>query len=72
MRPVIRNRLRPARFSEARRRVPIAIITLALSAALDVWLIQDIGLIGSAISSDVAIASGHSPNDSAISAESLR
>lgn len=41
---------------EARRRVPIALITLALSAALDVWLIQDIGLIGSAISSDIAYA----------------
>ena len=41
---------------EARRRVPIAIITLLLSAGLDVWLIQDIGLLGSAISSDVAYA----------------
>ena len=41
---------------EARRRVPIAIITLLLSAGLDVWLIQDIGLIGSAISSDISYA----------------
>jgi O-antigen/teichoic acid export membrane protein len=39
---------------EARRRVPIAIITLLLSVGLDVWLIQDIGLLGAAISSDVA------------------
>jgi O-antigen/teichoic acid export membrane protein len=39
---------------EARRRVPIAVITLLLSVGLDVWLIQDIGLLGSAISSDVA------------------
>src|SRR3954451_7589174 len=39
---------------EARRRVPIAVITLLLSVGLDVWLIQDIGLIGSAISSDIA------------------
>jgi O-antigen/teichoic acid export membrane protein len=41
---------------EARRRVPIAAITLLLSVGLDVWLIQDIGLLGSAISSDVAYA----------------
>jgi O-antigen/teichoic acid export membrane protein len=41
---------------EARRRVPIAIITLLLNVALDVWLIQDIGLLGSAISNDVAYA----------------
>jgi O-antigen/teichoic acid export membrane protein len=39
---------------EARRRVPIAVITLLLSVGLDVWLIQDIGILGSAISSDVA------------------
>src|SRR3954452_13570428 len=39
---------------EARRRVPIAVVTLLLSVGLDVWLIQDIGLIGSAISSDGA------------------
>src|SRR4051812_3642629 len=39
---------------EARRRVPIAVITLLLSVGLDIWLIQDIGLLGSAISSDVA------------------
>jgi O-antigen/teichoic acid export membrane protein len=39
---------------EARRRVPIAIITLLLSIGLDVWLIQDIGILGSAISSDIA------------------
>jgi O-antigen/teichoic acid export membrane protein len=39
---------------EARRRVPIAVITLLLSVGLDVWLIQDIGLLGSAISSDVS------------------
>ncbi|MEA2440843.1 MAG: hypothetical protein QOH76_2267 [Thermoleophilaceae bacterium] len=39
---------------EARRRVPIAVITLLLSAGLDVWLIQDIGLLGAAISSDIA------------------
>src|SRR4051794_14708082 len=39
---------------EARRRVPIAVITLLLSVGLDIWLIQDIGLIGSAISSDIA------------------
>jgi O-antigen/teichoic acid export membrane protein len=39
---------------EARRRVPIAVITLLLSVGLDVWLIQDIGLLGSAISSDIA------------------
>jgi len=41
---------------EARRRVPIAVITLLLNAGLDVWLIQDIGLIGSAIATDVAYA----------------
>src|SRR3954468_7271076 len=41
---------------EARRRVPIALITLLLNAGLDVWLIQDIGLLGSAISSDLAYA----------------
>src|SRR4051794_18720250 len=41
---------------EARRRVPIAVVTLLLSVGLDVWLIQDIGLLGSAISSDVAYA----------------
>jgi O-antigen/teichoic acid export membrane protein len=41
---------------EARRRVPIAVITVLLSAGLDVWLIQDIGLLGSAISSDIAYA----------------
>jgi O-antigen/teichoic acid export membrane protein len=34
--------------------VPIAVITLLLSVGLDVWLIQDIGLLGSAISSDIA------------------
>src|SRR4051812_14722549 len=39
---------------EARRRVPIAIVTVLLSVGLDIWLIQDIGLLGSAISSDVA------------------
>src|SRR3954451_3290561 len=39
---------------EARRRVPIAIVTVLLSVGLDVWLIQHIGLLGSAISSDVA------------------
>jgi O-antigen/teichoic acid export membrane protein len=39
---------------EARRRVPIAVITLLLSVGLDVWLIQDIGLLGAAIASDVA------------------
>jgi O-antigen/teichoic acid export membrane protein len=39
---------------EARRRVPIAVITLLLSVGLDIWLIQDIGLLGSAISSDIA------------------
>ena len=41
---------------EARRRVPIAVITLLLNAGLDVWLIQDIGLLGSAISSDISYA----------------
>jgi O-antigen/teichoic acid export membrane protein len=41
---------------EARRRVPIAVVTLLLSVGLDVWLIQDIGLLGSAISSDIAYA----------------
>ena len=39
---------------EARRRVPIAIITLALSAGLDLLLISQIGLLGGAISTDIA------------------
>ena len=39
---------------EARRRVPIAVITVLLSVGLDIWLIQDVGLLGSAISSDFA------------------
>ena len=39
---------------EARRRVPIAIGTVVLSVGLDVLLIQTVGLLGAAISSDVA------------------
>src|SRR3954451_3668237 len=39
---------------EARRRVPIAVITLLLSVGLDVWLIQHIGLLGAAISTDIS------------------
>ena len=39
---------------EARRRVPIAVITVLLSVGLDVLLIQTVGLLGAAISSDIA------------------
>jgi O-antigen/teichoic acid export membrane protein len=39
---------------EARRRVPIAVITLVLSAGLDYVLIKQIGLLGGAISTDIA------------------
>jgi O-antigen/teichoic acid export membrane protein len=39
---------------EARRRVPIAVITLVLSAGLDYVLITQIGLLGGAISTDIA------------------
>jgi O-antigen/teichoic acid export membrane protein len=39
---------------EARRRVPIALITLAISVTLDLILITQIGLLGGAISTDIA------------------
>jgi O-antigen/teichoic acid export membrane protein len=39
---------------EARRRVPIAIITLLLSVGLDLLLISKVGLLGGAISTDIA------------------
>jgi PST family polysaccharide transporter len=39
---------------EARRRVPIAIITLLISVSLDLILISQIGLLGGAISTDIA------------------
>jgi O-antigen/teichoic acid export membrane protein len=41
---------------EARRRIPIAVITLVISVALDVALIPTIGLHGATISTDVAYA----------------
>jgi O-antigen/teichoic acid export membrane protein len=39
---------------EARRRVPIAVITLILSVGLDILLISQIGLLGGAISTDIS------------------
>jgi O-antigen/teichoic acid export membrane protein len=39
---------------EARRRVPIAIVTLLLSVGLDLLLISKVGLLGGAISTDIA------------------
>src|SRR4051812_27531694 len=39
---------------EARRRVPIALITLVLSVGLDYLLISQIGLLGGAISTDIS------------------
>jgi O-antigen/teichoic acid export membrane protein len=41
---------------EARRRVPIAIATVALGAAIDVVLIPRIGILGAAVGTDVAYA----------------
>jgi O-antigen/teichoic acid export membrane protein len=41
---------------EARRRVPIALATFAISVTLDIVLIQTVGLLGAAISTDIAYA----------------
>jgi O-antigen/teichoic acid export membrane protein len=41
---------------EARRRVPIAIVTVALNAALDLALLPTIGVVGGAVATDVAFA----------------
>jgi O-antigen/teichoic acid export membrane protein len=41
---------------EARRRVPIALATFAISVTLDVVLISTIGLLGAAVSTDIAYA----------------
>ena len=41
---------------EARRRVPIALATFAISVTLDIILIQTVGLLGAAISTDIAYA----------------
>jgi O-antigen/teichoic acid export membrane protein len=41
---------------EARRRVPLAIVTVLLNAAIDVALLPSIGVIGGAIATDVSFA----------------
>ncbi len=41
---------------EARRRIPLAVATVAINAGLDLWLINAIGIKGASVATDVAVA----------------
>ncbi len=41
---------------EARRRIAIVVVALAVNVGLDIWLINSLGVIGAAIGNDVAFA----------------
>ena len=41
---------------EARRRIPLAILTVVINVALDLWLINELGIKGASIATDVAVA----------------
>ena len=41
---------------EARRRIPLAIVTVLINAALDLWLINELGIKGASVATDVAVA----------------